>query len=113
MGLSLDMWETENACDWLHEKLSNESEERLIKIAVVLYGVWFARNKKIFEEKALTPAGVMSWSRKQVEEWREANKNSSIIFVGDTIPCTLNSFLDFTSPPSSLLETLLSDLLMN
>ena len=29
------------------------------------------------------------------------------------IPCTLNSFLDFTSPPSSLLETLLSDLLMN
>ena len=56
MGLPLDMWETENACDWLLEKLSNESEERLIKIAVVLYGVWFARNKKIFEERALTPA---------------------------------------------------------
>lgn len=64
MGLSLAIWEVENACDWLLEKLSVESNEKLTKIAVVLYGVWFTRNKIYFEERTLTPDFVMEWSKK-------------------------------------------------
>ena len=74
VGLNYDMWSVENAADWLLEKLSTESSEVLTKIATVLWGVWFARNKKIFEERTMTPVVVMEWSRKQVQEWKEANK---------------------------------------
>ena len=79
MGLSFDMREVENASDWLLEKLASESDEKLIKIAEVLYGIWFARNKKSFEERTLSPAVTMTWSRKQVDDWTEANRKSSTI----------------------------------
>lgn len=76
VGLNFDMWSVENAAEWLLEKLSTESSEVLTKIATVLWGVWFARNKKIFEERTMTPAIIMEWSRKQVQEWKEANKKN-------------------------------------
>lgn len=44
---------------------------------MVLYGIWFARNKKFFEDRSMPPAVVTKWSRKQVEKWTEANSKSS------------------------------------
>ena len=75
VGLSYNMWTVENAADWLLERLSTDSSEVLSKIATVMWGVWFARNKKIFEEKVMTPAAVMSWSRNQVQDWVVASKH--------------------------------------
>lgn len=36
MGLNYNTWETENASDWLLDKICNESEDSLVKIAIVL-----------------------------------------------------------------------------
>lgn len=45
-----------------------------MKIAAVLWGVWFARNKLICENKRMTPAVTMNCSRQHIADWREVNK---------------------------------------
>lgn len=61
-GIAQDMWNIENASDWLLGMLSEENEDKLVRISLVLWGVWFARNKLIFEGRSITPATTMKWS---------------------------------------------------
>lgn len=74
IGLNCDMWNMDNSHEWVLHTLANGSDDELIKISSVLLGVWFARNKRIFENKNMTPASVISWSGKQIIEWQLANK---------------------------------------
>ncbi|KAL8093812.1 hypothetical protein AgCh_035623 [Apium graveolens] len=68
-GLRSDVWDIENSHEWLLNKIATGSNEELIKISSVLWGVWFARNKNIFENKNMTPGAAVSWS-----ETKLANK---------------------------------------
>lgn len=54
--------QVESAPLWLLERLSCESHEVIIKIASVLWAVWFARNKKIWDVKVMTPSVAMEWN---------------------------------------------------
>lgn len=74
VGLQYDMGEVEYVADWLLNKMSNDTPENLGRIAAVLWGVWVARNKRIFENKNMSPAVTMNWSMTQIREWRDANK---------------------------------------
>lgn len=76
-GLVFDMWEVKNAADWLLHKLSNDTEDNLVKISAVLWGVWFARNNQVFEGKKMKSNFIISWSMKQITEWRMANKKTN------------------------------------
>lgn len=76
-GLSYDMWEVESAPVWLLHKLCTETSENLIKIATVLWGIWWARNKRVWENKEITPDVAIDWSSKQVLDWREMQKRRS------------------------------------
>ncbi|XP_074357898.1 uncharacterized protein LOC141697415 [Apium graveolens] len=58
--------------------MATGSDSELIKISTVLWRVWFARNKRIFENKSMTPAATMSWSGKQILEWQTINKKSLV-----------------------------------
>lgn len=73
-GIRYDLWDIETSHEWLLEKLAVGSTEELIKISIVLWGIWFARNKTIFESKNMTPTAVVKWSEKQVLDWKLANK---------------------------------------
>ncbi|KAL8123154.1 hypothetical protein AgCh_011229 [Apium graveolens] len=77
IGLVYNMWEVENASEWLLERMCNESHENKVKIAVVLWGIWYARNKKVWEGKQMSPEITVAWSSKQVSEWREVHKKKS------------------------------------
>ncbi|KAL8111232.1 hypothetical protein AgCh_019083 [Apium graveolens] len=72
-GLEYEMGDVENVPEWLLNKLRNDTAENLGRIAAVLWGVWFARNKRIFENKYMSPATTMNWSMTQIKEWRDAN----------------------------------------
>ncbi|XP_074355893.1 uncharacterized protein LOC141695553 [Apium graveolens] len=61
---------------WLLQKLSLGGSEELITIATGLWGIWNARNMRMWDSKVLTPALAMEWSKKQVNEWREVRKRS-------------------------------------
>lgn len=74
VGTTNDMMAVEYVSDWLLDKLETEPGDNLVKIATVLWAIWFARNQKIFEGKQLTPDSVMQWSSKQISEWQVAQK---------------------------------------
>lgn len=46
-GGGYDMHLIENAPEWLLHKISTASTDELVKIAKVLWGVWFFKNKKV------------------------------------------------------------------
>lgn len=72
MGYVSDMSRVESAPNWLLNRLCNESNENIIKIATVLWGVWFARNKRVWDHKRLTPAITVELSKNQISEWQQA-----------------------------------------
>ena len=64
---------------WLLNMLSKAPENTLIKISTVLWSIWFARNKQIFESKNMPPAVGILWSKRQIDEWQVANKKSGVL----------------------------------
>lgn len=74
VGLSYDVSAVECAADWLLDKLNTETMDRLIIITAVLTGIWFARNKKVWEKKEIEANIVMKMSLKQIKDWQEVNK---------------------------------------
>lgn len=84
VGLNFDMREEEYAHAWLLNMMTSAPNDILIKISTVIWGIWFARNKLIFERKNMSPSFVISWSKKQVEEWQIANKrNLNVQITGE------------------------------
>lgn len=57
---------------WLLAKLEVASESEGIVIAKVLWGIWFFRNKKIWENKVVTAIVAMDWSAKSIANWSQA-----------------------------------------
>lgn len=60
VGLQYDMNVVENAPAWFLHMLSTESSENLVKIATVVWGIWWARNKCVWEGKTMTPEVAMT-----------------------------------------------------
>ena len=77
MGLEYDMSEVEYVSTWMLNILASGSPDELTKLSTTLWGIWFARNKLIFENKHMPPAVTKTWSQKQVEEWQVANRRPS------------------------------------
>ncbi|XP_074347086.1 uncharacterized protein LOC141685908 [Apium graveolens] len=50
VGLVYDMQEVEDVTIWLLGKLSTSRDEKLRKICTTLWGIWFWRNKKVWED---------------------------------------------------------------
>lgn len=76
------MSQVESAHNLLLVKLCNETHKTIIKIAAVLWGIWFVRNKKIMEHKVLAPAAIMECSMKQKPEWREVQEKQMLKILG-------------------------------
>lgn len=51
------------------------------KIGTVLWGIWFSRNKKIWDEKIITPNVTLKISSKMVVEWQEANRRKHLLKI--------------------------------
>lgn len=81
-GLNIDAYDVEEVPSWFLEMLSKETPEIIQKMAIVLSGIWFARNKKVWEGKLIQAAITMDLSSKQVQEWQEAIKRSSSVNRG-------------------------------
>lgn len=54
----------EYAPDWLFEKLSTAGNDELMLIAMVLWGIWFFRNKKVWDNKVVNNVVAMDCSAK-------------------------------------------------
>lgn len=58
-------------------------EWEIISIAKVLWGIWFFRNKKAWENKDIRSSAAMDWSTKFFSDWKNA-KNSRLVASAGT-----------------------------
>lgn len=72
IGFRYDMSRVEFAPDWLLDKLHNAPFTEVAAIVRVLWGVWFFRNKRVWEGKNVTASFAMDWSSKFISDWRSA-----------------------------------------
>ncbi|KAL8134789.1 hypothetical protein AgCh_009705 [Apium graveolens] len=72
MGMSYDLFTEMSPSSWLLTKLASSSSDEILNIARVLWGVWFFRNQRVWENKSVTAATAMSWSIKNISDWKEA-----------------------------------------
>ena len=71
-GAAYAMSTEDSASGWLLFKLDTCSSEEILLIVTVLWGIWFFRNKKVWENKRVTADIAMSWSAKTISDWKEA-----------------------------------------
>ncbi|XP_074374230.1 uncharacterized protein LOC141714621 [Apium graveolens] len=72
MGVSYDMQNVTSASEWLINKLGTCMNAELIKIVEVLWGVWFRRNRRVWDDKIVSHVIAMDWSVKVVIDWQKA-----------------------------------------
>lgn len=76
----VNMWydwsSVENAHEWLFEKISCAPVDEVARICTVLWGVWFWRNKKVWDDKTVTPAFAMDSCFRIYSEWLDAKKQN-------------------------------------
>lgn len=68
------MYEVESESDWLLEKMNSGTTEEKENVAMLLWGIWFACNQKVWEDKIINPSTVVELTMKQKLEWQEAMK---------------------------------------
>lgn len=55
-------------------------------IIKVLWGIWFFRNKKVWEGKSVTPQLTVDWSSKFFADWRVARLARLKVKAPNTVP---------------------------
>lgn len=63
-----DMRSVDDAPEWLLDKLSTAGGDEITKICIVLWGIWFWRKKRVWEDKSVSTAIAMGHSFSHVEE---------------------------------------------
>ncbi|KAL8133721.1 hypothetical protein AgCh_008966 [Apium graveolens] len=84
VDLSFDMRNVTSAQEWLLKKFSEASHEELGKIYVVLWGVWYWRNKRVWEGKMINPKLAIEGSFRTVEDWRKVRGGEKETTDADT-----------------------------
>jgi hypothetical protein len=60
---------------WIRHALNSLNEEDLIYMAAVLYGIWFARNRKVFEDKDIEEERVILNAAKSINEYQNSTRS--------------------------------------
>lgn len=68
VGSQYDMLVVDSAPSWLLNKMESASLDEMHKVCTVLWGIWFWRNKRVWEEKVVTPNIAMENSFKSVQD---------------------------------------------
>ena len=74
-GLQYDMMAVESAPEWLLNRVNEGTMQEVCKVASVLWGIWYGRNKRVWDDKLISPAIATDWSMRAVKEWQQAQKN--------------------------------------
>lgn len=82
-GKSYALSSSEDVATWLLTKLDTGLTDDIMLIVKVLWGVWFFRNQKVWENKVVNAAVAMGWSAKTISEWREAKGKRALPVVNN------------------------------
>ncbi|KAK1378130.1 hypothetical protein POM88_024874 [Heracleum sosnowskyi] len=69
-----DMREEYSAPRWVLNKLETTKHEEMENICVVLWGIWYWRNKKVWNNQVINPYIVIENSLNVLREWKSVRK---------------------------------------
>lgn len=98
-----DIHHVENASEGLLQKISTASGEELHLISKVLWGIWFFRNKKVWENKVVTHVIAMDWSFRFFKDW-ELAKTSRATRRSTNIPAVASHRQNWIPPTTDTLK---------
>lgn len=70
--LVYDLREDFSASQWLLSQLETTKHEELVNTCVVLWGIWYWRNKKVWNNQTVNPSVAMRSSFSILREWKAA-----------------------------------------
>ena len=78
-NLVYDMHDVQSAPQWvLINKLETAKHEEAVNICIILWGIWFWRNKKVWNNQVVNPAIAMEHSFNIVRDWRTASQKTQL-----------------------------------
>ena len=72
--LNLDVSEIEELLVWLLEQLCTAPNAKLVTMTKVIWGIWMARNKLVWENRKMEPGIAMDVSSRLISEWQAAQR---------------------------------------
>ncbi|XP_074335978.1 uncharacterized protein LOC141673144 [Apium graveolens] len=76
LGVQLDFSAILSYPDWLLQTIAAESYGKLEHITTIMWGIWSARNFKVWQNKLVTAQQTIQWSATQVKQWRESQQQT-------------------------------------
>ncbi|KAK2400574.1 Ribonuclease H superfamily protein [Trifolium repens] len=77
--LSINFHNTQASfAEWLRFAIINLKKEDLIYIASIIYGIWYARNQQVFENKTLTDTEVLRIADTNIHDYIIATNNDDL-----------------------------------
>lgn len=67
-GVGFNMQAVENVPGWLFQKINTVGADEINRIVKVLWGIWFFRNKKVWEGKVVSHVVAMDWSARSFSD---------------------------------------------
>lgn len=68
------MEDKQSAPQWILNKLEVAKHEEVVNICVVLWGIWYWRNKKVWDDQTMNPVIAMENSSNVLKEWKAARQ---------------------------------------
>ncbi|CAJ2673653.1 unnamed protein product [Trifolium pratense] len=70
LNLNLGQNQITDVYDWIRYMINNTNKECIEQITAIIYGIWYARNMLVFQEKLLPPQEISSIATKQLQEYQ-------------------------------------------
>ncbi|KAL8135927.1 hypothetical protein AgCh_010516 [Apium graveolens] len=67
---------------WVLERMGSESEERLMKLVKAMWGIWWARNRRVWENKVVPPLRAIETCSKMISEWQATQEKAQSSVMG-------------------------------
>lgn len=71
--------EIESLPSWVLDQLSTETEVRLQMLAKIMWSIWYARNRRVWEEKVIPVTTAIWVGFKMLTEWQDAQQRYQAI----------------------------------
>lgn len=78
LGVDITAYDIEDLSSWLLDLIERNDPVLITAAPTVLASIWFARNRKVWENKVMTPSVSVEIYKRQVAEWREANQGKQV-----------------------------------
>jgi hypothetical protein len=77
-----------NFIDWLYYCLTTLKEEELCYLAAIIYGIWYARNKLVFENIDINDKRIIEQAYSSIKDYQSANQISNTTVRNNTSSST-------------------------